>query len=153
MNFRKADLQDLPQLNDLLRRSKGHWGYDKGFMDTFMALYSITPAYLNSANIYIAEQQGQMIAFYSFSEHTGGTVELDYFFLEPSLMGRGLGQKLWQTCLETAREKGLVEFNLWSDPNSEAFYVKRGCQNIGSRQSPIVADRFAPVMKYVMEKG
>ena len=31
--FRSAELQDLDALNDLLYRSKKHWGYDKKFMD------------------------------------------------------------------------------------------------------------------------
>lgn len=140
-------LNELEQINQIVRLSKGHWGYDEIFLNRFMENFSVTKEYLERNTSRIACIYEQLIGFYSFSIQADGSLELDNFFLHPSQIGKGLGRKLWVAYCDTAKELGKHEFTLWADPNTESFYLKVGCEKIGVRQSPMMPDRYPPVMR------
>jgi len=145
---KKAAKNQLDQINQLLRQSKSHWGYDEKFLDQYIKIMGINEAYLekNTANsIYLHDE---LIGFYSFTSQEDGSLELDKFFLHPSYIGQGYGRHLWQACCETAKALGKNEFTIWADFNAEAFYIKLGCIRIGSRESPIRPGVCPPVLKY-----
>jgi len=35
--------------------------------------------------------------------------------------------------------------------DAENFYLKMGCEKIGARQSPMMPDRYPPILKYKMK--
>lgn len=137
-------------LNNLLRLSKAYWGYDKQFMDKFMAKFAITESYLTKADIFLALENDKMIGIYSFSKNDDGDLELDNFFLHPDHIGMGKGKELWNLCLQTAKKYDAKEFVVWSDPNAENFYLKMGCKKISERLSPLMPNRYLPVLKYMV---
>ena len=47
-----------------------------------------------------------------------------------------------------AIEQGKYEFIIWSDPNAENFYLRMGYEKIGVRQSPMMPDRYPPILKF-----
>ena len=143
-----AKTEDLKQINQLIRLSKAHWGYDREFMDHFMEKFGCTKEYLKSAITKIYFINNELIAIYSFSTHSDGLFELDYFLIHPDYIGKGLGRELWHACCTTAQGVGKDEFILWSDPNAENFYLKMGCDKIGTRKSPLLENRYAPILKF-----
>ncbi len=135
-----------------MRLSKAYWGYDKTFLDRFMKIIGIKADYLNNNNIKLVYLDDQLIGFYNFFRHTDHSFELDNFFLHPDYIGKGLGRKMWQFCCADAQQVGITEFIIWSDPNAENFYIKMGCQKIGERKSPMMPNRFPPILKYSLNK-
>jgi streptomycin 6-kinase len=148
MLVRKAEPADLKPLNDLMRASKGYWGYDSAFMDGFMSLYSLTELEITSGQTFVAALGCNTIGFYYFAYEENADLVLDKFFLHPNYIARGNGKLLWKHCVNTATHYGAKEFTLWSDPNTEGFYLKMGCVKIGERKSPMPPDRYPPIMKY-----
>ena len=55
---------------------------------------------------------------------------------------------MWDACCQEAKKQGENEFIIWSDPNAENFYLKMGCQKIGVRESPMMPNRYPPILKY-----
>lgn len=144
----EATNNDINQINNLLRQSKAHWGYDEIFLDKFIEKFGITSAYLQSHSIRLLLVDAVLAGFYNFSLHENGELELDNFFLHPDYMGKGWGKKLWELCCEDAKKLGKTEFIIWSEPNAEKFYQRMGCIKIGERKSPMMPDRHPPIMKY-----
>ncbi len=119
-----------------------------------MQHFSVTEEYFNRAlKIIIMMQSKNIIGFYSFSINNDQDTEVDNFFLHPDYIGKGLGQKLWDHAINLARSLGVKELIGWADPKAEAFYLKMGCQKIGELKSPLMPNRFPPLLKYTIRKG
>lgn len=148
MTVRRATHSDLQAINEVMRLSKGHWGYDAAFMDAFMEKFSVNEDYLAQNTVRVFCQESALIGFFSFIVHSDHTFELDLFFLHPKQIGKGIGKVMWQECCRVAKDLGAKEFTLWADPQSEPFYAKMGCEKIGVKKSPFMPDRYPPVMRY-----
>jgi GNAT superfamily N-acetyltransferase len=91
---------------------------------------TITPAYIGNNMVVCAEQEGDVVGFYTIAEITG-ELELDHFFLQPDHMGQGIGDALLRHAMACARDNGADALRIVSDPNAETFYVKYGAQRVG----------------------
>lgn len=151
-NIRKANDLDIPSINKILRISKAYWGYDEAFMDAFMQKFAISNNYLEHNNVYVMTENDHIVGFFSFVFHEDHSLELDHFFISTDYMGQGFGKKLWNACITVADDLGAKEFTLWADPEAEAFYKKMGCETIGVKKSPFMADRYPPIMKFVLKE-
>ena len=64
------------------------------------------------------------------------TAELKRLYVDASLRGRGIGQRLVETVLDWAREQGCTRLVLWSDTrfeNSHRLYRRLGFDQLGER--------------------
>lgn len=148
IEIRTAELQDIEAINHLLRLSKAYWGYDEAFINKFMEKLCITPNHFGKTTILLFYVNGEIAGFYNFLVNEDKTLELDNFFLHPKYIGKGFGKKLWDACCNTAKEFGRNEFIIWSDPHAENFYIKMGCEKIGARASPVMPNRYPPILRY-----
>ena len=146
MSIRQANPNDIDAINHLFCLSKGSWGYDPVFMHQCMSEYSITIDKILQKSVYLYYVDGFLAGFYSFIQEVNECAELDYFFLHPDFFGKGIGRKLWDACINTAKDIKITEFILYSDPNAEAFYLKMGCRKIGEQESPMIKGRLLPVL-------
>ena len=148
IKIKNAASNDLNKINELLRLSKAYWEYDAEFLDLFMKKLGITQNYMEQHTIKLFYIENNLVGFFNFSMNSENLFELDNFFLHPNYIGQGIGRKLWDACCQAAIEQGKDEFIIWSDPNAENFYLKMGCEKIGERQSPIMPDRYPPILKF-----
>lgn len=146
--IQNAHISDIDAINHLMLMSKAFWGYDDKFLDRFMDIIGIKENYLRNNTIKLVYLNNQFIGFYNFIIHKDGSFELDNFFLHSDFIGKGFGRKMWEHCCNDARQLGINEFIVWSDPHAENFYIKMGCQKIGERKSPMMPNRYPPVLKY-----
>ncbi len=147
----RQDLKIFNEINHLLRISKGYWGYDDEFLDSFIKKLGITTTYIDKHTIKLFKIDDRLAGFFNFIINDDGLLELDNFFLHPDYIGQGIGRKLWNACCQTAKELGKDKFILWSEPNAENFYLKMGCVKIGFRQAPLLPKRYSPLLKYKMQ--
>lgn len=146
-NIRQAQSSEAELLTELALRSKGHWGYDAEFLNDCRADIAVSPAYIASSTVFLAEEDGRVVGFYSLSAE-GGDVELMHLFVEPSCIGRGFGKLLFTHSCETARRLGYVRLIIGSDPYALRFYEAMGAVRVGEVASPIRKGRFLPLLHY-----
>ena len=108
--IRRACLEDMNDLNRIMRVSKGYWGYDEIFLDKFMAVHGVTEICIRDIHIYCVYINTVLGAFFGFKLDEEGQHELDLFFLDTPFIGKGLGRQLWKTALNTAEEISISEF-------------------------------------------
>lgn len=64
------------------------------------------------------------------------TAELKRLYVDASLRGRGIGQRLVETVLDWSREQGMARLVLWSDTRFESshrLYRRLGFEQLGER--------------------
>lgn len=147
MEFRKAKNDEIPSLNLLIKESKGHWGYTEEFCQAFIEKWGISSDFFNTG-ILEALCDGDDIVGIIGMIPTEEYPILDYFFIKPAYIGRGLGKKMWEHVIKIAAEQNWKTFRFISDPNSEAIYKHFGAQTIGKVES--FPGRFVPLMEYKM---
>jgi GNAT superfamily N-acetyltransferase len=103
------------------------------------------------ANLFlIAEIKGQVFGYAQLtsSSHSPrlanqNPVELVRIYLLPEFIGKGLGSRLMQACLQEARAKDhdAIWLGVWEhNPRAIAFYQKWGFKQIGTQQFTLGAD-------------
>lgn len=146
--IKTAEIRDLDAINQLLRLSKSYWGYDEAFINKFMEKLRITPNHFEKSTIFLLHVDNELAGFYNFLINEGDVLELDNFFIHPNHIGKGLGRKLWDACCKTSKKFGKTEFIIWSDPHAGHFYLRMGCEKIGVRESPVMPNRYPPILRY-----
>ncbi len=146
ISIKESESNEVVEINKLLYLSKGYWGYDNIFMDKFMKEFSITKNYLKNNSVFSCYYNFFLVGFFAFSNNK---LELDYFFISPQYIGKGIGKQLWIHCCNIAKTKfNKNYFILWSDPNAESFYIRMGCKKIGTKNSNILPNRESPILEY-----
>lgn len=147
--IRRASATEAATLTALALRSKGHWGYDADFLEDCRAELTISPAYISEQHVYVLEEGGRVIGFYSLKE-AKDDVELDHLFVEPGALGRGHGRALWRHAVKTASRLGHAQLVVESDPHAEAFYRAMGATRFATKASTLRPGRELPMLRLTL---
>lgn len=143
--LRPARPDEADVLGDVALRSKGHWGYDQDFLDACRSELTFRPDEVAARRIVLAESAGEVAGFYSIDgEPPAG--ELGNLWVLPESIGTGLGRRLWQHALTTARAAGFTELRIDADPYAEGFYLAMGAVRIGEAISASIPGRTLPLL-------
>lgn len=148
--IRRARPEDSEVLTGIAERSEAHWGCDAAFMEAFRRLYRITPELIAGSVTFVAEEDGACLGFYTLLSHDDAT-ELEYLYLEPSCIGKGLGRLLWDHMADHCRREGIPDVQLVCGPEPKRFYEKMGAIQIGETASLVVPGRRVARMRYTLE--
>lgn len=99
-------------------------------MQEWLAELTVTPEFVREQVVAVAEQGGVLAGFYGLRRDTEGAWHLEHLWLEPKMIGRGLGRRLFEAAVADARRCGIVELRIKSDPNAEPFYLKMGALRV-----------------------
>jgi GNAT superfamily N-acetyltransferase len=146
--IRRARPSEAGVLSELAFRSKGHWGYDADFLDACRDDLTLSADDITTSAVYVHEDGDSVLGFYSLLFRNDGVAELDDLFVEPAVMGQGVGKRLWQHAASTAREQGCSEMVFQSDPHAEGFYLTMGAERIGESESTVTPGRLLPLMRF-----
>lgn len=149
LRIRPARVEEADLLTDLSLRAKAVWGYDAGFLARCRAVMTVKAANIELRPHFVAEPDDRLAGFYGFEPEATG-IGLDYLFVEPDLIGRGIGHTLWNHAVATARRLGHGALIVVSDPNAEGFYLRMGCRCIGTRPSELESGRQLPLLRFVL---
>lgn len=146
--IRVALPQDSTQLSEIAIRSKAHWPYDQFFLELCRNELIVSPENIANGNFFLAELNGEVVGFYSFTSRSGAP-EMNNLFVLPEFIGRGLGLRLWNHAIDFARTNGWDHFVMDADPYAaEKFYYKIGCKKIGEIESTVLKGRFIPKLRF-----
>ena len=116
-------------------------------MDIWKTQLTFPPEYFEGNESWTAEINGAPIAFYTLLEK-GGSAWLENLFVDPTLIGAGIGRSLFLHAVELARQRGFKTLQLEADPNAVGFYEKMGMYKIGERHTEVEDQpRILPVLE------
>jgi GNAT superfamily N-acetyltransferase len=144
VEIRRARAGEAELLSALALRSKAHWGYDAEFLERVRPLLTFTEADLLSSAVYVLSVDDRALGVYRISG-SAPEGELEDLWLDPAVIGEGLGRRLYQHALQTARELGLRSLVIEGEPNAVGFYEAMGALRFGARRSP--SGRTLPLLR------
>jgi GNAT superfamily N-acetyltransferase len=143
--IRRAIPDEAPILTSIALSSKAVWGYDDDFIEQCREELTLTPEYVFSHEVYVAEADQQIIGFYGLIVDEAGAV-LDYLYVTPNSLRQGVGRKLWQHLTQRARCLCVRSISIDADPHAENFYLAMGAERIGVTPSGSIQGRMLPLM-------
>lgn len=146
IRLRNAVPDELPGLSGLCLRSKAHWGYDASFMAACRPELTLHPDELQSTSLQVAERDAAIVGLAQVKA-TGADAELLKLFVEPALLGSGIGRLLFEWATERARELGAARMVIEADPGAAAFYQRMGAQPAGFAPSQSIPARWLPRLR------
>lgn len=145
MILRPPDLSDLPAASELCLRSKAHWGYDADFMAACVAELTLRPGDLQTSRVILADDHGLVgVAQVGALEREAELLKL---FVDPTRIGEGIGRRLMDWCIDTARDMGATTLRIEADPQAAAFYEWLGAMQTGVVASGSIPGRVLPVLE------
>jgi N-acetylglutamate synthase-like GNAT family acetyltransferase len=145
--IRAARPDEALEISALALRSKGHWGYAPAFLERARAELTLSAEDLARRPVFVLERGGVLAAFYSLQLRQSEPAVLQHLFVEPALIGRGLGRRLFEHAVATARRAGAQALEIVADPHSEPFYRTMGASVVRETESPAQPGRLLPVMR------
>lgn len=150
MVIRAARAEECHALTALAMRSKAHWGYDPAFLERARADLTVDPRAVARGDAFVAERSGNVAGFY-WLDDAREAPELMALFVEPPMIGTGVGRALLAHALAQAASRGGRRLIIQSDPFAEGFYLAMGAVRVGSKASAVDASRMLPLMEVRIE--
>lgn len=150
ITIRRAWPGEAAALQELLHRSKAHWGYDADFMAVARRVLTVTEGQIVTDWVFVAETGGILAGFASLADRRDHAW-LEDLFIEPEFIGQGVGRDLWNHVCAHARQHGFALMRWESDPNARLFYEHLGARVIGSTPSHIVPGLMIPLMEIALQ--
>jgi ribosomal protein S18 acetylase RimI-like enzyme len=159
IRVRAARPAEALELSDLALRSKAHWGYAEVFLEACRAELTIGRDDIEREVVAVLDDDGAMRGFYLLRAQADGdddspsSGELDFFYLDPALIGAGHGRRLWHHMVVSAHQRGYKHIDIHSDPHAEGFYRAMGAQRVGEVESGSIEGRLLPLLRFDLEEG
>jgi GNAT superfamily N-acetyltransferase len=103
-----------------------HWVDRLGWSDDDIARYLSDPA----LELWLLKEAGEVAGYFELRAHDDGAVEIAYFGLMPSAVGRGLGKFMLTAAVQKAWERGATRVWLHTSsldhPSALPNYLGRG---------------------------
>jgi N-acetylglutamate synthase-like GNAT family acetyltransferase len=125
-HLRVASPDDEPRLRALAEASKGYWGYDTERVRSWAEALDF------SRDIWVAEVDGEIVAWLALLPPSGGVCELDDLWVAPNAIRSGIGTTLFRHAAEQARAAGARALRWEADPNAVGFYERMGGKKVGT---------------------
>lgn len=130
VEFRCAKAEDAARLTVIAFAGKAYWGYPAEWLDLWRHDLVVTPHYIRTEPVSVAECDGMIVGFTGLSTGDHGR-QIEHLWLQPDSIGCGLGRRLFDEAVRLARSARVMELFINSDPNAEGFYLKMGAERIG----------------------
>lgn len=139
ISFRRAQASEARALRDLIVRSMRYWDHPPGYLAEARRLMSLSAEDLRRDEAWVLLVDEAVAGFYRLSR-AGETAEIEEFHLEPPMIGRGIGRRMFEDAAERARAGG-ARWLVWStDSNAFGFYLRMGGEITGTTPSGIAGE-------------
>lgn len=149
MNIRicRALPEEADTLSQIALSAKAYWGYPERWMEIWTPLLTITPEFISSADVWVAEVNGGLVGFYALI-FVKQRASLEHLWILPDYMGKGIGRALFEHALARCREMQCQGLEIVSDPNAQDFYECMGAKKVGVSLGEVDGElRSLPVME------
>jgi GNAT superfamily N-acetyltransferase len=142
-----ATAEHAELLSELAYRSEAYWGNDEEYMDQFRLHYNVTIKFILENPVRLLEENHSPVGFWGLITTESGW-ELEFFYIEARLIGKGYGRKLWDSLIGECGKIGVESFEFVTSPEAEQFYLKMGAKTIGHVESLVRKGRIIPRLRY-----
>jgi GNAT superfamily N-acetyltransferase len=136
---------EVGALSELAMRSKAHWGYDADFLEACKDELTFTAT--DVPRIVVAESAGLLVGMYTVDGRPPHGV-LGNMWVDPAAIGSGVGRRLWEHAIASARSRGFEALMIDADPHAEGFYLKMGAERVGETPSGSIPGRVLPLLQF-----
>ncbi len=144
----QASAADLAALSALCLRSKAYWNYDAAFLEACRSELTLSASDLDDA-IAVTRQPHRFTGIVQVAL-LGQTATLERLFIEPDLIGQGLGKALLHWAVDQARSAGALQLRIEADPGAAPFYLAQNATQIGSVPSGSIPGRQLPLLRIAL---
>lgn len=123
---RAARAAEAEALTGLVMRSKAYWGYGPEVLAAWAEELRIRPGDVTARRLVVAEDSEGTVLGLASLDGAAPVASLGLLFVEPSAIGRGVGQLLYRDALRRAAELGVRRLLIDSDPHAAGFYRAMG---------------------------
>lgn len=146
MSIALAKLSEINSINRLIESSKQYWGYNDELMKLWLPDLLMTTQNFYSRKFWVMKKEGEIMGVFSLSLRSEAIFELEDFWISPSEMGKGLGQKMFKFVINQLIITKAKKLVIISDPNAEGFYIKMGASRVEFYESK-PEGRMLPVLE------
>ena len=146
--LRSPRMHEVDVLEALCMRSKAYWGYDHEFLALCRTALKVSPRQIERGFVRLAEHSAALAGVAQVSVAHGA--EIDLLFVDPPMMGYGIGAALFVWAAEAARAAGARELFILSDPGARGFYERMGAVYIGDAPSDAIPGRLLPRLVFAL---
>lgn len=151
VRLRSARPADAPRLTRIAHAAKRHWGYPDAWIVLWRAGLTVRASHLRRHAVTVALSRGR-IAGYVSVRIEGRVAELEHLWVQPAVIGRGVGRALFAHALCRCARRGVRVLGVTADPNAADFYRSRGGRDAGTVRS-VPAPRKLPHLRFVPVLG
>jgi GNAT superfamily N-acetyltransferase len=144
--IRRARPEEAEALRELAHRSKAHWPYSAEFLAAVEPLLQLDASDVAAHEVWVLELGGVVMGWHRVMLHDE-RAELEDLWLEPALIGTGLGRMLFEHAVSVAATHAASRLEWDAEPYAEGFYRAMGGQEIGRSRSAAQAGRTLPRMR------
>jgi N-acetylglutamate synthase-like GNAT family acetyltransferase len=146
VRLRDARAEELGALEALQRRSASVWEEDRAVLAAHPDAVAIPPAAAREHRLRVAaDPADRPLGFAHLLPVAERECELDALFVEPEVIGQGLGRVLLQDAVARARGGGAAALFVVSGPGAQGFYERMGFRRLDAVPTP-----FGPAQQLVM---
>lgn len=113
-----------------------YWPHDAAYLAEANRLLTLGAEDLACDEAWLVERDGTPVGYYRLTLH-GDLAEIEELFLEPEWIGHGIGRKLFEHAVASARRGGCTGLEWETDADAAGFYLAMGGREIGTRPSGI----------------
>ena len=145
-----AVVSDALKLTEIALKSKAFWGYSDELLKSWTHDLTVSEKMIQEMMVYKFISDAKIIGFYILNRPKETSIELEFLFVLPSFIGKGIGNRLLQHAFIKAKDLKCSQITLLSDPHAVSFYEAKGFVQFGIKESAI-AGRFLPLMQKDLE--
>ncbi len=140
----RAQPADADQLKAIAVAAKAHWGYTPEWMAQWAQLFQIEGEHLIKHEAYKLVHNDAIVGWYVIILRQP-TALLDDLWVEPALIGKGLGRLLFEHAQQRAAQLGAQRIEIEAEPYAIGFYEHMGATTVGEIESSM--GRKLPIME------
>lgn len=142
------------RLTQIAHAAKSYWGYPAQWIELWHNQLTITEAYIEANEVYVAvDADSVILGFYALGGE-GEKRTLEHLWVQPQSFGAGVGRRLFTHAVARARALGAEVIEIESDPHAEGFYHRMGAETIGEVTYELEGSlRRLPLMAYRLQKS
>ena len=137
---------DAERITEIALISKAFWGYSEELVESWRDDLTVTSKMIETMKVFKFLQEDVIVGFYILNIPDTDSVELEFLFVLPDFIGKGIGEELLNNAVKEEKLMHCHTMTVLADPNAETFYQSQGFKVIEKKKSSI-PNRFLPVME------
>lgn len=137
---------DAKMLTGIAIKSKGFWDYSNDLLESWREDLTVPELMIQEMFVYKYVIDDEIVGFYILNQPKEKSIELEFLFVLPNFIGKGIGNELIQHAFKKAKELESNKIIVLADPNAVSFYGSKGFIIIDKKESS-VPNRFLPLMQ------